>query len=392
MGTGFWILLKTSYLGYYRQYRLWPLVPFLLYAASSSGEPLGRLFEREHWPQLAAQVMMSMNRANLLIVVLVGLLAMRHEKVGKIELREKSCPVSVYMRYGARVLALLTYSGLLMSCAMAILCSTLLVIGYKYGSLPSLYRDEAGCRAIMDLNSTEILAPEAIAEHEDLAVVTLLKRKDGTLVPALRVQKIEGSSQDELLLRCERKALLALKTGIKSVKIPRWVQLRGESVEVIVRKVYIRRENHSLLLSVGRAYLHLLVALIVVGVVTNLLGSVVSMECGLFFIAGLVLVCGIFQILDDNAVIKTAIMKENATGQSLINRPYWWESPLLKTTRVSVPVERLWSHLKRTDPLKYLEEGHVVPLPLSSLEEWYVIAVLMLMLVVAPPISDKMRT
>lgn len=324
------MIARISWAGYFRRSWFWP--HFLL----------SLLFVFQAWREgISYDSMMSSMSTILSLILMImlflGLNEGREELNRKTILRLRTLPISWYEECFGSALALKLYGLTLFIPVMLIF-----LLAYLFGFFQVNLVKWTEMKNLVDGSSDKIKINylDKLDANERLALkVNLLEDNFLSDKSFVVVRPSQSNIEEDLMIKAKRMTLLPY--GQSQIELPQSVFFRKANLKLSVEKVFLLKEKQSLFLNMLNGSMALMVHGVMLSLLFILLGRKVSIEVGVFFILGCLLIQSVYSLLGEE-LLKEAVdrMTNRETSQSKFTS-MWWEPFLFQWTKVLAQFEGL---------------------------------------------------
>jgi hypothetical protein len=295
----------------------------------------------------------------LMIMLFLGLNEGREELNRKTILRLRTMPISWYEECFGSALALKLYGITLMAPILIMFLSAYLC-GLFQVNLVNWSEIEGGVERVSD--RIVIKHQENLDANERLAIkVNLLEDKYLSDKSFAVIKESQTNLKNDLMIKAKRMTFLPF--GQSEVELPKSVIFRKAHLHLSVEKVFLLREGQSLFVNMFNGSIALMIHGAMLSLLFILLGRKVSIEVGVFFILGCLLIQSVYSLLGEE-LLKDAVQRLSKKDASVSKfTAMWWEPYLFQWTKILAEFEGLNKLLNFNSIMSIWEDKKTVGFP-----------------------------
>jgi len=300
----------------------------------------------------------------LLLMLFLALNEGREELSRKTIIRLRTLPLSWFEECSGSALALLSYGVSL----MLPLVIVVFFLSVNQESLVNIVKwDQHFNLATLSSGQWTIKAPKALSKNERLAVEVTFY--EDNMVSHQSVAKLPleiENKREEILMKSKR--VNPMPNMISMVKLPEVFSNRGVKLRLVIEKIYVLEERKSL----GWAWFHGCISMCLQGLLLAylfvLLGRKVSIEVGVFFILGCLLIQSAYALLGDellqDAMSRMSIARDSSRGIKMM----WWEPYLFEWTKVLAKFDDIRSFFQTHSIMDEVKAERWIMFPFKNIQ------------------------
>lgn len=351
------MIARISWAGYFRRSWFWP---HLL---------LSLLFVFQVWREGVSYDSMISSFGTILSLVLMimlflGLNEGREELNRKTILKLRTLPISWHEECFGSALALKLY-GLTLMAPVFLIFSSAYLFGFFQVNLVKWIEMENAVQHSSD--KIIIRHPDGLGIHERMALrVNLFEDQHISDKSFAVINPAQSNLKDELMIKAKR--ITHLPYGQSEVELPESLLFRKANLKLSVKEVFLLKEQQSFFINMFNGSIALMAHGFMLSLLFILLGRKVSIEVGVFFILGCLLIKSVYSLLGEELLKEAVERLSNRDAASSRFTKMWWEPYLYQWTKILAEFEGLNKLLNFNSIMQFWEDKKTVGFPLFRVD------------------------